>query len=649
MHNSGLFGEKYFPDLLSNEAVEYFIKCTHEEYYKRFKQYFGNIIKGIFTDEPSIGYCCDDVSIPYYDGLEEDYNRIFDRDFNKDMRSHYESFYLYATKVISDRFNKCYISKISDWCKIHGIIMTGHLMCDNEPFWTTRHNGRLLKNISSFMLPGIDEIDTDFTDRSEMALLGVAEYASGNNGAMAELFALGPCDMSYAKKRCMLYLAACHKINNYFLAISHIDMRGNMLVTDFFNNFSSDQPDFVGMKLLSEEAKKSSQYAEKDYEADVYIRYPFSVCAKNITAALDLSQFFNLINELTYNQIQWKFIDDERVCDNTPVIELNEKLEFTLNGASVSSNEIIKTLGGNITVTDINGEAPYGIFVRKFSDGSIIVLNLFAPASEYLINGKRIFINEHDVLLSCEQSSFKKEKISAVFDLSYRNPNMIRMMYLNSQTAAKINCECDMNVTFAIRKDTESYLNGQKINSYKEATALSAGMRELYGLSDNVELKKGVYEIKSERDFKYMPSVLAIGDFSAEAINSDICSVTLSTRKKHFTLGEMLCDYGKIEFSSDITIPKGAKAIEITGTKLYTCLYADDVLLGEKIAAPYVYNIDKTWQNEKIKLKIVQCSSIAPIFGNVDYWDEKSELSQWRGTPSPKRTLFGFKEINWIF
>ena len=51
VHNSGLFGEKYFPDLFSKEAVDYFIKCTHEEYFKRFGKYFGTVIVGMFTDE----------------------------------------------------------------------------------------------------------------------------------------------------------------------------------------------------------------------------------------------------------------------------------------------------------------------------------------------------------------------------------------------------------------------------------------------------------------------------------------------------------------------------------------------------------------------------------------------------------------------
>ena len=59
-----------FPDLFSFETVKFFIENTHEQYYKHFKQYFGTVIKGIFTDEPSVSYACSDQDIPYYTHME---------------------------------------------------------------------------------------------------------------------------------------------------------------------------------------------------------------------------------------------------------------------------------------------------------------------------------------------------------------------------------------------------------------------------------------------------------------------------------------------------------------------------------------------------------------------------------------------------
>lgn len=41
-------------DLLNPDAVQRFIQCTHERYYKELEEYFGNTAQAIFTDEPNI-------------------------------------------------------------------------------------------------------------------------------------------------------------------------------------------------------------------------------------------------------------------------------------------------------------------------------------------------------------------------------------------------------------------------------------------------------------------------------------------------------------------------------------------------------------------------------------------------------------------
>ena len=325
-HNSGLFGEKYFPNLLSYEAVDYFIKCTHEEYYKRFGVHFGTVIKGMFTDEPSIGYCCHGDCLPYYDGLKEDYFNAYGCELDSDIECQSAKLYEKAMAIISSRFKSCYLDKIASWCKNHGILMTGHFMCDHNPFYGVTHSGNVINNLSTLSLPGIDEICTNFEDECEMALLGTAEHARGENGAMAELFALGPCDMPYAKKRAMIYLCACHKIDHYFLAISHLDMRGNLLVKDYFNNFSLAQPDFMGMRELAKVATHAAAIAKKDFSPDLYIRFPFDLAYNNIGKSFDTMPFLSLINDLTYNQIQWKFTENQK--EDAPVIEFNDRLRY---------------------------------------------------------------------------------------------------------------------------------------------------------------------------------------------------------------------------------------------------------------------------------------------------------------------------------
>lgn len=646
-HNSDIFGEKFFPDLMNPKAVDYFISLTHEEYYKRFGNYFGTIIKGIFTDEPSIGYCSQNGYLPYYDGIENDYKVSYDKDFFHDLLSHSEDFCESAMKIASARFKEVYIDKLSSWCKSHGILMTGHLMCDNEPFYSVRYNGDFLKNLSAFLLPGIDEIATCFEDRSLIALLGGIEYAGKNKGAMAELFALGPCDMSYAKKRCMIYLAACHKIDHYFLAISHMDISGNMHVCDYFSDFAVAQPDFGGMRLLSEEAKIACELAKKDYSPDLYIRFPTEISLKNASSDFDLTILFSLLNELVCHGIQWKYILNE-VPTDAPIIELNDTLQLILNGNAVSIGNVISRFDKK-AITGIDGECVKGIFRRRFNDGTSVILNLYAPKGKYVIDGEIVYLHEHDVLLNKTNLPTKKEAIKSSFMVNYCNPNIIRLMYLNDSKVAFACADCELNVRFAVRKGTDIKIDGVSPLLDTDYNPLPKGICEHYSITKEQSIKLDKIIIECQNDLKYMPSAMVIGNFSADIINGEACGVKLTKRKRAYNVGEKIADFGKIEFLARVRVPQGVTGIELLGTKLYTVLYFEGELSGEKITTPYIFNVEKELWGKEIELKIVQFSSIGPIFGDVDYWDKNAKRSQWRGTPSSGETHFGFDEINWIY
>ena len=646
-HNSDIFGEKFFPDLMNPKAVDYFISLTHEEYYKRFSSYFGTVIKGIFTDEPSIGYSSQNGFLPYYDGMEDDYKSSYDKDFFDDLHLHSEDFCKNVMHLASARFKEAYIDKLSSWCKSHGILMTGHLMCDNEPFYSVKYNGDFLKNLSAFPLPGIDEIDTCLEDRSLMPLLGGIEYAGKGKGAMAELFALGPCDMSYAKKRCMLYLAACHGVDHYFLAISHMDISGNMHVCDYFSDFAVAQPDFGGMRLLSEEAKTACSLAKKDYSPDLYIKFPTDIGMKNASRDFDLTVLFSLLNELAYHGIQWKYVLDEAPTD-APTIELDDTPQLILNINAVSIGDVISRLDKK-AITDTYGECVKGIFRRRFDDGTSVILNLYAPEGSYIIDGETLYLYEHDVILNKPNLPSKKEAINSSFVVNYCNPNIIRLMCLNDSKEAFVCAEGELNVRFALRKDTDIKIDGVCPELDTNYNPLPKGICEHYNITKVQSIKAEKTIIECQNDLKYMPSAMVIGDFSANIINKETCGVRLTKRKKAYNVGEKIADFGKIEFLARVRVPQGAVGIELLGTKLYTMLYLDEYPSGEKITAPYIFNIRKELWGKEIELKIVQFSSIGPIFGDVDYWDKNAKRSQWRGTPSTSETYFGFDEINWVY
>ena len=640
-HNSGLFGEKYFPNLLSYQAVDYFIEYTHREYYKRFSEYFGTVIKGMFTDEPSVGYCCEGDFLPYYEGIKEDYFNLCSRDFYADIENEHPELYLSVITLVSQRFNKCYVTKLAQWCRDHGILMTGHFMCDDDPPGATKHAGRFLENLKSFSLPGIDEIYTDPTGYGEMVLLGSVQYARGENGAMAELFALGPCDMSYAKRKCMLYLTAAFGVDHYFLAISHLDMRGNMYVKDYFSNFSPDQPDFGGMRLLSQEAEKAASLAGKDFVADLYIRYPFKQSIDAIKNGKGAGNFALTLNRLTDRGIQWKFIDDEVV--NAPVIEVDGDFNCTLNGKAVD----VGNLCGSVSILDAKGNCATGIFVRKYNDGTMLIINRLPTGGEYIIDGKRIFLDGYAVRTESAEEKHQRQELLCQFDVTYPNDNIIRPMYINSQPIAEVVCQSDMAVRLCVRNGEELTLDGEKIKCENKAP-LPKGMQALYSASDTVVLEKGKHSLSTTNDIKYMPSAFLCGSFACTNTCGEICTLTLQNRQEKYQAGEHLFGYGTVELTTSITVPKGAVALELCGADMYTCVYANGEPLGEQIVAPFTFPIDQKLWGKEVTLKIVQHSTLSPIFGNTKHWDEKTISVPWRGTPSTSNPPFGFDNLFWI-
>ena len=641
-HNSGLFGEKFFPNLLSCDAVDLFISLTHDEYYKRFGTYFGTVIKGFFTDEPSIGYCTTENSIPYYNGLKEDYFTSYGRNFDTDMKVGGARFHKDAMMLISQKFKSAYLDKLVTWCRERGALLTGHLMCDENPFGAVRHAGNFLENLSAFSKPGIDDIYTNLSDANQMLLYGVAEYAGRKNGSMAELFALGPSDISYAKRRSTVFLSACHKIDTYFLAISHMDISGNMHVRDYFNDFDTLQPDFAGMRLLSKDAKIAAEYAKKDFTPDLYIKFPTELSMENITGRIYYSALSKLINELTYRGIQWKFTNKEV---GKPCVELDCEQNLIFNGEKTTQDEIISRFDKKL-ITSKGGEVVKGIFLRRFQDGTFIAINLFAPSGTYTVLERELYFGEHEVHFQDSAPKAEAEELACEFSVEYKSPSVLRLMYLNGEKAAKITADSDMCVCFAVRNDTCALLDGEKIRT-KPSENLPRAAKAYYGVSEPIFLSKGEHTVECENDFKYMPSVLVIGELDQGAPFNEPTKPTLKPRTRKYKAGEELYGFGKVRFNTKINVPPYARGITLEGATLYTALYINGEKIGERICPPYSFYFKREYIGE-ITLEIVQKTSIAPVFGNTKYWDENASDAQWRGTPSTSEPLVGFDKISFI-
>ena len=153
-----------YTDLMNPAATDRFIALTHERYYARLAPWFGKLIKGIFTDEPEIGYFGEAgrdalFCMGYYEGLERDYRELTGGDLFSDIaagvRSDPDFYPAVCAKLLAGRFRASYIDRVQAWCEAHGVVLTGHLMNETSPFTARKSNGRILRVLSGMGLPGM--------------------------------------------------------------------------------------------------------------------------------------------------------------------------------------------------------------------------------------------------------------------------------------------------------------------------------------------------------------------------------------------------------------------------------------------------------------------------------------------------------------
>lgn len=158
-------------DILNEEVVKKFIALTHEVYYNKYKEDFGNKILGFFTDEPQ--YFRYDT--PYSPVLNSIYHELYGEDLLDGLAalfidcSNCYKFRWRYWKLLNDQITKSFAKQVFDWCDAHNCKLTGHAIEESAlnmqmwccagvmPFYEYEH------------IPGCDwlgrNIDTEITPR----------------------------------------------------------------------------------------------------------------------------------------------------------------------------------------------------------------------------------------------------------------------------------------------------------------------------------------------------------------------------------------------------------------------------------------------------------------------------------------------------
>lgn len=191
--SNNFYAARRYPNLLDLDAVRYFIRVTHEAYFRRLEPHFGETIRATFTDEPSLmalnlGQLGESVrknvrvvdpmdervkplpSVPWASDLPDQYRQryredliaarksLFDGDSDTDRRVR-RQYWAMIADLLADRF----YGSIQDWCGRHRIASSGHILHEESLVAHPALEGNSLKMLGRMHIPGLDMLSSDPT------------------------------------------------------------------------------------------------------------------------------------------------------------------------------------------------------------------------------------------------------------------------------------------------------------------------------------------------------------------------------------------------------------------------------------------------------------------------------------------------------
>lgn len=275
-------------NVLDRRATVFFINKVYNNYKKYVGEFFGNVIPGIFIDEPNAGGCVYSANFEEY--FEKKYGYSARDNYYKlsdDFLGESATFRRDYFSALSDLFLDNFIMPIKEWCVENGLLLTGHFSSEENLAFQS-HGYDISRDISLMDLPGFDLIGNDIGDLAHVSLILGAKvvtsnaWRSGKDVIMSESFALNPYNFGYQGL----------KLNADWLFACGINL---IVPHGFFYGYSAFRradagKSFFFQDALFDEYKKFSVYARRvgkilhEYRAknDLLIVLPLSALSEEV-------------------------------------------------------------------------------------------------------------------------------------------------------------------------------------------------------------------------------------------------------------------------------------------------------------------------------------------------------------------------------
>lgn len=226
-------------DMLNAAATRQFIEIIHEQYARRFSQYFGNTLRGFFYDEPTLV-----VPFPWTQEFAAEFQKRKGRDLLPDLPALLTAHSTGLTDpgvrapravrplandyldVWTDLVAENFYGELETWCHHHGLLSIGHQDMDHRLSNLVTVSGHFFKNSARNDHPGVDVIFDQvmpgrFDDFPRYA--GSAARVLGKQRALSESLSAMGWGMGPDRCRFVLEHQIARGINQFFLMYASYD------------------------------------------------------------------------------------------------------------------------------------------------------------------------------------------------------------------------------------------------------------------------------------------------------------------------------------------------------------------------------------------------------------------------------------------
>lgn len=319
---------EHYADVLCREVVSKFIRVTHEVYYDRFKEYFGTVIRGIFTDEPQTMFSAwsPDIAETYKEKWGED---ILDKLWMlHEQHGDYKNFRYRYYEAVSWLFVNNYTKQIHEWCEAHQICLTGHFAEEDGACRQVRCSGGVMPNYRYMGIPGIDFLGNRFPSQVLLKQVSGVAAQTGKKQVLSESYGCAGWDITFREMMSLAAYQAVFGVNTICTHLSAYTIVGRRK-RDYPAFYSYQEPWWESFSFVSNYIKRMNEILSGLRRfTHVALLHPVRSiwCGAHMQSGMEINvcdnsgeresaEFRTLVELLNDLQIEFDLIEDDMLAE----------------------------------------------------------------------------------------------------------------------------------------------------------------------------------------------------------------------------------------------------------------------------------------------------------------------------------------------